>query len=61
MQQWWFDDDFGLKSVIYGVCVCVCVCVCFTIFPLFLEYANIGNLHLRSWEKGISLTFNLVP
>ena len=20
MQQWWFDDGLGLKSVIYGVC-----------------------------------------
>ena len=49
MQEWWFDDDFGLKSVIYGG---------FYDFPLILmvfmnihEYANIGNLHLRSWDK----------
>ena len=39
MQQWWFDDGLGLKSVIYGVF--------FTIFPVVLkvsmnihEYAN---------------------
>ena len=39
MQQWWFDDGLGLKSVIHGGF--------FTIFPLFLkvfinihEYAN---------------------
>ena len=39
MQQWWFDDSLGLKSVVYGVL--------FIISPLFLkvfinihEYAN---------------------
>ena len=30
MQQWWYDDGLGLKSVIFGV-------VFFTIFPLFFE------------------------
>ena len=33
MQQWWFDDGLGLKSVIYGGF--------FTIFPLFLKFSLI--------------------
>ena len=48
MQQWWFDDGFGLKSVKYGF---------FYDFPLifegFHEYSRIcklGNLHLRSCD-----------
>ena len=46
MQQWWFDDGLGLKSVIYGVF--------FMIFPLFLRFSlicNLGYLHLRSWDE----------
>ena len=49
MQQWWFDDGLGLKSVIY---------VFFYYFPLIFkvfinihEYSKLGNLHLRSWDK----------
>ena len=39
MQQWCFDDDFGLKSVIYGV---------FTIFPLFIRFSLIFmNMQIR--------------
>ena len=39
MQQWWFDDGLGLKSVIYGV---------FTIFPLLLRFSLIFmNMQIR--------------
>ena len=58
MQQSWFDDGLGLKSVIYGVYD----------FPLFLtvlininEYANLVICISGHGMKGICLTFNLVP
>ena len=59
MQQWWFDDGLGLKSVIYDV---------FMIFPLFLRFSLIlMNMQIilicisGHGMKGICLTFNLVP
>ena len=60
MHHWWFDDGFGLKSVIYGVF--------FMIFPSFLRFSLIFmNMQIRSFcisghgMKGICLTFSLVP
>ena len=58
MQQWWFDDGLGLKSVFL-----LCFYDFSLIFKVFInihEYANY-SLHLRLWDKGICLTFNLVP
>ena len=58
MQQWWFDDILGLKSVF--------MVFFFMIFPNlfkvfiniheyanYLEYANkiISNLHIRPWGQ----------
>ena len=44
MQQWWFDDGLGLKSVI---------CVFFYDFPLILRFSlifmNIKNKYLHRW------------
>ena len=40
MQQWWFDDGLGLKSVIYGVF--------FMIFLLILRFSLIFiNMQIR--------------
>ena len=40
MQQWWFDDGLGLKSVIYGVF--------FYDFPLILKvFMNIHDMQIR--------------
>ena len=60
MQQWWFDDGLGLKSVIYGVI--------FYVFPLILRFSlifmNIKNYVICIAGHGITgicLTFKLVP
>ena len=59
MQQWWFDDGLGLKSVIYGL---------FYDFPLIFkvfmnihEYAKQAICISGHGMKGICLTFNMVP
>ena len=66
MQQWWFNDGLGLKSVINGF---------FLRFPPFFydfllslrffmnihEYANWVICISDHGMKGICLTFNLVP
>ena len=47
MQQWWFDDGLGLKSVIYGV---------FYDFTLILRFSlifmniKLCNLHRWPWD-----------
>ena len=58
MQQWWLDDGFGLKSVIYAV---------FYDFPLIFKvfinihkYANEVIGSSGDEMKGTCLIFNLV-
>ena len=59
MQQWWFDDGLGLKSVICGVF--------FYNFSFILRFSiifmnmQIKNLHLQPWDESKILTFNLGP
>ena len=46
MQHRWFDDGFGLKSVIYGVC--------FMIFTLFLRFSLIFmNMQIRLFASQV--------
>ena len=59
MQQWWFDDGLGLKSVIY--CVFYDFPLIFKVFINIHEYANWVICISGHGIKGICLTFNLVP
>ena len=59
MQQWWFDDGLGLKSVICGVF--------FYNFSFILRFSiifmnmQIKYFHLWPWDESKSLTFDLGP
>ena len=63
MQQWWFDDGLGLKSVIY-VGFLYYFPLIFKVFINIHEYANDANSVIcisGHGIKGICITFYLVP
>ena len=58
MQQWWFDDGLGLKSVYYRV---LWFSLILTVFINIHEHANQIICISDHGMKSICLTFNLVP
>ena len=57
MQQWWFDDSLGLKTLIYGV---------FYDFALILRFSLIfmnikSNLHRWPWDYRHMSNLQMVP
>ena len=59
MQQWWFDDGLGLKSVIYDVFF-YDFSLIFKFFINIHYYANKIICISGHVMKGLCLTFNMV-
>ena len=60
MKQWWFDVNFGLKSV-YLWCFFYDFYLILKVFINIHEYAN-GMIYISDHRNnGICLGFNLVP
>ena len=60
MQQSWFDDGLGLKSVIYGA-LFYDFALIFKVFINIHEYANYVICISGHGMKGICHTFYLIP
>ena len=58
LQQWWFDDGFGLKIVYLWR---FCVTSSFKVFINIREYANEISFMSDHMKNDTCLSFNVVP